>query len=243
MNLNSLVIAYPEGGQKVKTIYENNEIYFSLQDVVRILASQNTKSATNLNEAGLGKLIFAQIETLEKDETLEISGEHYINQAGLFRIILRDNSSASKKFQKWVLHEVLPSIQKHGSYPPPVVDNESDVKKLAKLLLLEIEEREKLEREVKEKFNMHEAALNNLGERLQSIEHQGSPSTLSTIESYLQKNNIQHSNIQLLSGWCIKICAEENEPSSKGELAGKPTLLFPPHVIAEAIRSSNPLCS
>jgi prophage antirepressor-like protein len=135
MNLNSIVIAYPEGGKKVKTIYENDEIYFSLPDVVAILAAQNTKLATNLNEAGLGDLIYAQIEILEKDELFEISEEHFINQAGLFRIILRDNSSASKKFQKWVFNEVLPSIQKYGSYPPPVVHHESDVKKMVKLLL------------------------------------------------------------------------------------------------------------
>ncbi len=40
----------------------------------------------------------------------------WINESGLYSLILRSNMSAAKTFKKWVTAEVLPTIRKHGGY-------------------------------------------------------------------------------------------------------------------------------
>jgi len=44
-----------------------------------------------------------------------------VNEAGLYRLVISSRSPAVKKFQRWLLWDVLPSIRKHGCYPPPTV--------------------------------------------------------------------------------------------------------------------------
>lgn len=47
-----------------------------------------------------------------------------VNESGLYMLILRSDSPASKKFKKWITSEVLPSIRKTGSYS--VSDEDKD---------------------------------------------------------------------------------------------------------------------
>jgi len=42
-----------------------------------------------------------------------------ITEAGLYRVMTRSESSLAEPFQRWVTHEVLPSIRKHGVYATP----------------------------------------------------------------------------------------------------------------------------
>jgi anti-repressor protein len=39
-----------------------------------------------------------------------------VNECGLYTVILRSDKPEAKKFQRWITHEVLPSIRKHGAY-------------------------------------------------------------------------------------------------------------------------------
>jgi len=38
-----------------------------------------------------------------------------INEAGLYKLIMRSNKPIAEKFQEWVCEEVLPSIRKSGA--------------------------------------------------------------------------------------------------------------------------------
>ena len=40
----------------------------------------------------------------------------YINESGLYSLVLRSNKEESKQFKKWITSEVLPSIRKTGQY-------------------------------------------------------------------------------------------------------------------------------
>ena len=42
-----------------------------------------------------------------------------VTEAGLYRLIFRSDKPAARGFQRWVMHDVLPSIRRHGCYPPP----------------------------------------------------------------------------------------------------------------------------
>ena len=42
-----------------------------------------------------------------------------INESGLYSLILSSKLPAAKQFKKWITHEVIPSIRKHGVYATP----------------------------------------------------------------------------------------------------------------------------
>jgi prophage antirepressor-like protein len=44
----------------------------------------------------------------------------FVTEPGFYSVVLRSDKPNAKSFQRWVCHEVLPSIRKHGCYPPPV---------------------------------------------------------------------------------------------------------------------------
>jgi prophage antirepressor-like protein len=60
----------------------------------------------------------------------------FINESGLYSLILRSKLEGVKKFQKWVTKEVLPSIRKSGSYS---VKKEINSEKLREIQLKEIQ--------------------------------------------------------------------------------------------------------
>ena len=39
-----------------------------------------------------------------------------VSEAGLYKLIMRSRKENAKPFQRWVTHEVLPTIRKHGAY-------------------------------------------------------------------------------------------------------------------------------
>jgi anti-repressor protein len=39
-----------------------------------------------------------------------------VNESGLYNVILRSDKPEAKKFKRWVTHEVLPTIRRHGAY-------------------------------------------------------------------------------------------------------------------------------
>ncbi|GGC89350.1 BRO-N domain-containing protein [Halopseudomonas salina] len=239
----NLILSYPENGKNIRTIYRNEEVFFCLADVVQILAEQNTKLAADEKKQGLGGLTKALLDSLDPDEKYfvpEINLTHlqdsqFVSQPGLFRIILRDNSPACKKFQRWVFHDVLPSLQKFGTYPPPSVPQGSDVKKAVMLLLDEIEERERLERETRERFLVTERKLNELSERLSETESQPAYGIVyMSVERHSEGELRDARELQHIQGWCIKICAEEGYSSRKVIVDGKECITFPEIVLTKA---------
>jgi prophage antirepressor-like protein len=77
------------------------------------------------------------VERLESDEKLTYilyaSGQNremwFINESGLYSLIMRSNKPEAQKFRKWVTSVVLPSIRKTGQY---------NMQSLSKLQILEM---------------------------------------------------------------------------------------------------------
>jgi len=248
MSETNLILAYPESDHEIRTLYRDGEVLFCLADVVKILAEQNTALAEDGRKVGLGGLTRALLDALDSDEKYSVpeleldnpQAAQFVTQPGLFRIILRDNSPACKRFQRWVFHEVLPSIQRYGTYPPPLVQQGSEVKKAVMLLLEEIEERERLERETKERFVVTERRLNELSQKISTTEtHQNYGISFFTVADYCRQAGISKSQEQLIQGWCIKISAEEGYPSYKVLNEGKEEVSFSELVLNKASSSIN----
>ena len=91
---------------EIRTIFENDEVWFVAKDVCAILEIQNTTQA---------------LESLDKDERsmFNIGRQgacNIINESGLYALIIRSRKPEAKKFRKWITSEVLPAIRKHGMY-------------------------------------------------------------------------------------------------------------------------------
>lgn len=95
-------------GAEIRTaLNENGEPLFLAKDVCEVLEIKNTTQA---------------IQRLDQDEVtmLNIGGQSgetlFVNESGLYSLILGSRKKEAKVFKKWVTSEVLPSIRKHGIY-------------------------------------------------------------------------------------------------------------------------------
>lgn len=93
----------------VRTINQNGEPWFVAADVCRILELSNPSVA---------------IERLDEDERAKFNlgrqGEGYaVNEPGLYSLVLGSRKPEAKAFKRWITHEVIPAIRKHGVYATP----------------------------------------------------------------------------------------------------------------------------
>ena len=97
-----------EFGQ-VRTTLINDEPYFNLSDVCRILEIKNSRDAkTRLNPKGVGST-----DILTKGGRQQ---SDFINESNLYKLAFQSRKPQAEKFTDWVTSEVLPAIRKHGAY-------------------------------------------------------------------------------------------------------------------------------
>lgn len=107
--MNELQLFQFEDNQ-VRTVNSNGIIWFAAPDVTKALKLTNTTVA---------------LKSLDGDEVTKfnlggLSGEtNFISEPGLYKLVGASHKPAAKRFNRWVTHEVLPSIRKHGAYMTP----------------------------------------------------------------------------------------------------------------------------
>lgn len=101
-------------GSQVRALTIDNEPYFVGKDVAEILGYSNTSKAILKHVDDEDKQILkSQNGTLEN---IPNRGMQIINESGLYSLILSSKLPTAKQFKRWVTHEVLPAIRKHGAY-------------------------------------------------------------------------------------------------------------------------------
>lgn len=245
--MSELTLSYSgfSGNLEIRTIYRNDDILFSLPDVVHILAKENSAiSKGKEKNQGFKGLLNASMEALEEDEkevTFSESGDHelYVTEPGLYRVVSRDTSPASKKFQRWIFHEVLPSIRRYGSYPSPLQPGDSELKTLVSLLqsnvgllAIEIERREALEKQVQIQFESHDNRINDISYKLEEIIL--SDDGYITIQNRLNDLEIDL-NKEDIWAWCEKIRFEKNYDCRKSNTGNRLDTKYPINIIDQAI--------
>ena len=103
------------GDQSIDIVIVNGEPWFKGKDVAIILGYKNTKEAiTNIDNDDKIKL---EILILKGRYNLPLRGNLkntiYINESGLYALVLNSKLPAAKQFKKWVTRELLPSIRKN----------------------------------------------------------------------------------------------------------------------------------
>ncbi|MDO9106008.1 MAG: BRO family protein [Methylovulum sp.] len=242
--MSELTLSYSgfSGDLKIKTMHRDGEVLFSLPDVVQILAKENSAFNEQGKTQGFKGLLKASMEALEEDEKYlahSDSGDHdfFVTEPGLYRVVSRDLSPASKKFQRWIFHEVLPSIRRHGFYPPPSQSGESELKVLANLLqsnvsllVKEIEKREALEKQVHEQFENYDNRINKLEKIIANEDG------YMTIQNRLNDLDM-NMRIELIWAWCEKIRFQESYPCLKS--SNRFETKYPISLIDQAIGNLN----
>lgn len=92
---------------EIRTVTKNNEPWFVAIDVCNALDLKNpTVSVGRLDE-----------DEVTKFNLGGLSGEsNIVSEYGLYNLILASRKKEAKKFKRWITHDVIPTIRKHGAY-------------------------------------------------------------------------------------------------------------------------------
>lgn len=108
--MNDLKIFESEAFGKIRVLEKDGEPWFVAADVCRALEHSNVSMA---------------LERLEDDEKAKFNlglrggDTGCINEPGLYALVLGSRKPEAKAFKRWITHEVIPSIRRHGAYMTP----------------------------------------------------------------------------------------------------------------------------
>jgi len=94
---------------EVRTLYKENECYFSAVDVANVLGFDRSRK---------------MMQGLDADETKSLNIETaggvqkmtFLTESGLYHVIFKSRKPIAGKFRKWITSEVIPTIRKTGGY-------------------------------------------------------------------------------------------------------------------------------
>lgn len=99
---------------EVRTVVdESNLIWFLANDLTKALGYKNPRQALASH---------VDAEDVQKLDTLTNGikqSVNYVNESGMYSLVLRSKKEEAKQFKRWVTSEVLPSIRKTGTYSAP----------------------------------------------------------------------------------------------------------------------------
>lgn len=129
---------------EIRTITnEQGEAYVAAIDVCKTLGYSNPRDAIKTH---------VDIEDVAKYDTLTNGGIQqitFINESGLYSLIIGSKLESAKTFKKWITSEVLPSIRKTGGYLI-VNDNEGPEEIMARALLVAKDTMDRQAKRIKE---------------------------------------------------------------------------------------------
>lgn len=118
----------------VRTEVINSDVWFLLKDVCAVLDLGNHNQVKARLEGGV-------ISTYPIQDALGRTQQAtFVNEDGLYDVILDSRKPEAKAFRKWITSEVLPAIRKTGSYSLQVPQTFSEALMLAAELQKKIEE-------------------------------------------------------------------------------------------------------
>lgn len=143
--MNELQIFENEEFGKVRTLVKDGEPWFVASDVCECLGLANPTVSVN---------------RLDYDERAKFNlgrqgWVNIVNEYGLYNLVLGSRKPEAKNFKRWVTHEVLPAIRKHGGYLTPdkveeILTNPDSIIRLATQLKEERAKRAEAEKVIEE---------------------------------------------------------------------------------------------
>lgn len=109
---NNMQIFQNEAFGEIRTLLIDGEPWFVAADVCKALELGNpsmTVERLDDDEKGI-----STIDTLGGKQCMAI-----INEPGLYSLVITSRKPEAKAFKRWITHEVIPAIRKHGAYISP----------------------------------------------------------------------------------------------------------------------------
>lgn len=135
--MNNEIQPFEFEGNKVRALADGDEVMFVASDIAKILGYRDAAALTRtLDDEERGT---RPIDTHGGTQTMTV-----ISEPGLYKAILQRQTGRMevevtrefvKRFQRWVTHEVLPSIRRTGGYIP-AGDADSDEDIMARAVLV-----------------------------------------------------------------------------------------------------------
>ncbi len=98
-------------GKEIQIKVVNNEPWFLASDIAKALSVKNVSDmvkGANIKEEHIR--IFLNYTNDVHREML------FVDESGMYKILMKSRKAVAEKFQDWVTEQVLPSIRKTGSY-------------------------------------------------------------------------------------------------------------------------------
>lgn len=110
--MNDLQKVFDFKGVQVRTVLKGGEPWFVAKDVCEVLEIGNPSDA---------------IKRLDDDERTLVLIEgasnglpvNAVNEYGLYSLVIGSRKPEAREFKRWITHEVIPAIRKHGAYMTP----------------------------------------------------------------------------------------------------------------------------
>lgn len=108
---------------------ENGDPWLVLKDCMNILNLGNPTETVKMFDDD-------EFSTTEVIDSIGRRQQAYIiSESGFYRLVMKSRKPEAREFQRWVTHEVLPTIRKTGGYIPSTgADSDEDI--LAKAVLI-----------------------------------------------------------------------------------------------------------
>lgn len=135
-------------GYELRTVLICNEPWFVAKDVCSILDIKNSRDAlSRLDQDEKGVVLTDTPGGKQKMQA--------VNEFGLYSLVLSSRKPEAKQFKRWITHEVIPSIRKHGAYMTSekieeVLTNPDTIIKLATTLKEEQQRRREAEKKIEQ---------------------------------------------------------------------------------------------
>lgn len=128
--MNNEIQQFDFKGASLRTLTdEAGEPWFVLKDCMSILDLGNPTETVKMFDED-------EFSTAEVIDSIGRRQQAYIiSEPGLYRLVMRSRKPEAKEFQRWVTHEVLPSIRRTGGYIP-TTDADDDMTILAKAVMI-----------------------------------------------------------------------------------------------------------
>lgn len=135
---NAIEVFNNEEFGSIRTTMINGEPWFVAADVCKALEIKNSRDAmTRLDD---DEKDVALTDTLGGAQTSTV-----VNESGLYALVLGSRKPEAKAFKRWITHDVIPSIRKHGAYitPQKLYECLQDPRAMANILTALADEQDK----------------------------------------------------------------------------------------------------
>ena len=223
--MNKLKIFKNEEFGQLSVIVKNNKEYIEAIEVATILGYSNPRDAIN-RHCDKDGVVFSDVGVVtgfrkDNSQAFQVVTKKFIDEGNLYRLIIKSKLPSAKRFEKWIMDEVLPSLRKHGAYMSEEVinktlDDPDFIIEMATKLKYERGQRRLLQ----EKAEHLEASITidkpytNFGK---SIATSSDAITIGQFAKVLNNNNINIGRNRLFSilrdnGYLIKCGKDKNMP-------------------------------